>query len=121
VLIPIAIFAVCLCAGVAGSARWLPPLADGPVGGIAFFAVCGLLGAGLALVGLHIYLIVEQLDHVVGGLGGIRKGDVVANGVQDLLFDAGAIFALALVVYLLAPRDSPSAELEARRSTAQPT
>jgi hypothetical protein len=119
-LIPIAIFVVCLCAGVAGAARWLPPLAEGPVGGLAFFAVCGLLGSGLAVAGLRIYLIVEQLEELTGGVG-LRKGDVLADGIAEMLFEAGALFGLALVVYLLAPRSAATAEPEAWLPTGQPS
>jgi hypothetical protein len=118
-LIPIAIFVVCLCAGVAGSARWLPPLAEGPVGGLSFFAVCGLLGAGLALVGLQISSIVEQLDRLGGGFG-VSKQAVLRSGLQELLLEAGLLLGLALVVYLLAPRDSTSSESEPCPPTRQP-
>lgn len=111
-LIPIAIFVVCLCAGVVGAARWLPPLAEGPVGGLAFFAVCGLLGAGLALVGLQIYSIVEQLNRLSGSFG-LSKAALLGSGLQNLLLEAGLLFGLALVVYLLAPSDPTTPESEA--------
>jgi uncharacterized membrane protein YhhN len=58
--VPVAIFVVCLSAGVWAGVRWLPDLARGPVGGLAFFVVCGLLGAALGSLGLHIYSIVED-------------------------------------------------------------
>lgn len=102
-LIPVLIFVVCLCAGVAAAVQWLPPLAPGSVGGLAFFVVCGLLGAALALVGLHVYSIVQALDNVGGPFGGIRKGEVVATGLEGLLFEAGFLSGLACAVYLLAP------------------
>jgi hypothetical protein len=101
-LVPAVIFVACLVAGVAGGARWLPDLAVGPVGGVAFFVVCGLLGAALGLVGLHVYSIVDELNHL-GGFGGIRKGDILATGLESMLWDAGSLFGLAFVVYLLAP------------------
>jgi hypothetical protein len=102
-LIPVLIFGVCFCAGVGAAARWLPSLAEGAVGGLAFFLVCGLLGAALGLVGLHIYSIVEALDTAGGGFGGIRKGFVMAEELQSLLFEAGLLLGLTFVVYLLAP------------------
>ncbi len=105
VLVPALIFVVCLCAGVWASSRWLPPLADGPVGGLAFFAVCGLLGAGLGLVGLRIYGIVRTLEERSRGLGVSDKGDFLASGLAGMLYDGGTIFGIALIVYLLAPPD----------------
>jgi hypothetical protein len=89
--------------GVGASSRWLPDLAAGPVGGLAFLAVCGLLGAALGLVGLHIYSIVEELNNVGGSFSGIRKAEVVAEGLESMLWEAGSLFGLAFVVYLLAP------------------
>lgn len=44
---------VCLVTGVFASARWLPELEHGRVGGITFFAVSGMLGAVVAVLGLH--------------------------------------------------------------------
>lgn len=114
-VIPAVIFVVCFCAGVWGSTRWLPPLAEGAVGGIAFFGVCGLLGAALGLAGLHIYSIVRTVEDLGEGLQGDRKGELLAGGLTGLLFEAGAIFGLALVVYLLAP---PPADAEERLGSA---
>lgn len=110
-VIPAVIFVVCFFAGVWASTRWLPPLAEGTVGGIAFFGVCGLLGAALGLAGLHIYSIVNTVEHFGGGLPGEAKGDLLASGLMQLLFEAGSVFGLALVVYLLAP---PPADAEER-------
>jgi len=103
VLIPAAVFVVCLVVGVGASARWLPDLAAGPIGGLAFFVVCGLLGAALALVGLHVYSIVEGLSHS-GGFTEVRnqKAEILASGLQSMLWDAGSLFGLAFAVYLLA-------------------
>jgi hypothetical protein len=108
-VIPAVIFVVCFFAGVWASTRWLPPLAEGAVGGIAFFGVCGLLGAALGLTGLHIYSIVRTMEDFGGGLAGEAKGDLLASGLMQLLFEVGSVFGLALVVYLLAP-SSPGAE-----------
>jgi phosphotransferase system glucose/maltose/N-acetylglucosamine-specific IIC component len=95
------VFIACAGAGVAAGARWLPDLAPGPVGGLAFFVVCGLLGAALGLVGLHIFTIVEELNRF-GGID-ISKADVVATGLESMLWEAGSVFGLASAVYLLAP------------------
>jgi hypothetical protein len=102
-LVPVLIFVACLSAGVIVSARWLPDLDEGPVGGIAFSVTCGLLGIALALVGLHIYSIVETVDQIGGDLSGIRKGGIVASGLGDMSWEAGSVLALATLVYLLAP------------------
>lgn len=96
--VPIVIFAACLVAGAFAGSQWLPSLAAGPVGGVAFFAVCGLLGAGLGVVGLHIYVIVEAN----GDFGKI----VAATQLSDMLFQAGAILGLGMAIYLLAPRST---------------
>jgi hypothetical protein len=84
-------------------ARWLPGLAGGQVGGLAFLAVCGLLGISLALVGIHAYEIVRALDQVTSNLGGVSKADVLANGLVNILRDTGPVLGLAFTVYLLAP------------------
>jgi hypothetical protein len=102
--LPALIAAVCLFAGVAAAVRWLPDLAEGAIGGLAFFAVCGLLGAALALLGLHVYLIVESL-HNLG-----EKGAIFADGLQSMLWDTGSLVGLAIAVYLLAPPAETSGE-----------
>ncbi|HEV3319780.1 MAG TPA: hypothetical protein VG053_08655 [Solirubrobacteraceae bacterium] len=107
-VIPAVIFVVCFFAGVWASTRWLPPLAEGAVGGIAFFGVCGLLGAALGLAGLHIYSIIRTVEDFGGGFPSDGKGDLLASGLAQLLFEAGSVFGLALVVYLLAPSSSPA-------------
>ncbi len=117
-LVPALIFVVCLCAGVWASSRWLPSLADGPVGGLAFFAVCGLLGASLGLVGLHIYSTVRAVEELGHGLAGSDKGDFLAGGLAQMLYDAGAVFGIALIVYLLAP--SPPRAGDRLRPAADP-
>ena len=118
-VIPAVVFVVCFCAGVWASSRWLPPLADGAVGGIAFFAVCGLLGAALGLAGLHIYSTVRTVEDFGGGLPGEMKGDLLASELAELLFQVGSISGLALVVYLLAP-SSPRADDRARAAADPP-
>jgi len=100
VAIPIVIFVVCVSVGVLASSRWLPDLPGGTIGGLAFFAVCGLLGAALGLVGLQIYWIVRQGEL----LGRIGSSAIVANGLSAILWQAGSLLGLAAVVYLLAPR-----------------
>jgi hypothetical protein len=74
VLVPVLVFLGCLSAGVVAGARWLPDLAAGQVGGLAFFLVCGMLGAALGLLGVHIYV-----------------------------FEVGSLLGFAAVIYLLAP------------------
>jgi hypothetical protein len=99
VAVPIVIFAVCLLAGVFASSRWLPDLAQGVAGGSAYFAVCGLLGAALGVIGLRLYLIVEDLEHV----GGLFRRQTVAIGLDSMLWESGLLLGLAMAVYLLAP------------------
>jgi hypothetical protein len=99
--VPIAIFIVCFSAGVVASSRWLPGLEDGPVGGLAFFAVCGLLGAGAALVGLQLYSIIDGVT-TASGLGAFKR-EVVSSGLTQMLWQSGLIWGLAVAIYLLAP------------------
>jgi len=100
-LVPVLIFLGCLSVGVVAGARWLPDLAAGQVGGLAFFLVCGMLGAALGLLGVHIYLIVEELDHVSGTVALHRE--IVGEGIRDIVFEVGSLLGFAAVIYLLAP------------------
>jgi hypothetical protein len=73
------------------------------VGGLAFFAVCGLLAAALAVFALNIYDLVETLaqDRGDGGLFGDRL--ILSSGLESILWQSGVLVAAALAVYLLAP------------------
>ncbi len=64
---------------------------------------CGLLGTALALVGLHIYSIVEAVNSFGGDLRASGKGEIIASGLVDMGWEAGSVLALATLVYLLAP------------------
>jgi hypothetical protein len=101
-LIPVLVFFACFGAGVMSSARWLPDLASGSVGGLAFFAVVGLISAALSMAGLHAYSIIAELTSRPPGLG-IDKAEIVASGLRNILLDAGTLLGLAGIVYLLAP------------------
>jgi hypothetical protein len=114
VAVPIVIFVVCVSAGVFAGTRWLPDLASGTIGGLAFFVVCGLLGAALGLVGLQIYAMVRQAE-LLGRIGG--SSTIVANGLSAILWQAGSLLGLAAVVYLLAPR-APTLEERAAAPVA---
>ncbi len=110
--IPIIIFILCFSVGAVGSGQLLPDLAAGSVGGIAFFAVCGLLGAALGLIGLHTWLIVDSLKHAGGVFpgGGSFKAETIAEGLNSILFDGGILVGLAAGVYLLAPPPEESGD-----------
>jgi hypothetical protein len=110
-LLPVLIFFGASSPGVLAGARWLPDLAPGQVGGLAFFMVCGLVGAATGLIGVHIYSIVEELNHLSGG-GGLTRGEVVAQGLRVVVYEAGSLLALAGVVYLLAPAGPEEDESE---------
>lgn len=99
--VPPIIVVVCFAGGVYAASRWLPELAPGPVGGLAFFAVCGLLGASLAVFGLNVYGVV---DNLTGGFAGFGERRILADGLESTLWETGVLVALALAVYLLAPR-----------------
>ena len=100
------------------SARWLPDLAYGQVAGLAFFLVCGMLGAALGLVGVEVYTLVEDLsrsgaDSILGD-----KGEIVAGALRVIVFDAGSLVGLAAVVYLLAPPADEEDELRAESAAS---
>jgi hypothetical protein len=114
-LIPVLILAAGMSAGAVAGARWLPDLAPGSVGGLAFFVVCGLIGAAVGLVGLHIYEIVEELNRLTQGE--IGRGYVVAGGLQSIAFEVGSLLAFASAVYLLAPASEQGVEPEAEPVT----
>jgi hypothetical protein len=103
VAVPVIIFAACFVAGSVAGTLWLPSLAAGATGGLAFFAVCGLLGAGLGVIGLHLYVVVELIES--SGLG----KTVVADQLSDMLFQAGVVLGLGTAIYLLAPRSPAKA------------
>jgi hypothetical protein len=104
--IPVLVFVVAFGAGVLVVSRWLPELAAGPVGGLAFFTVCGLVGAAVGLFGLHVYSIVREVEAASGSGPFGSKGDVLAGGMISILYESGLIFAAAMIVFLLAPRGS---------------
>ena len=112
--IPVLIFLGAMSVGVLASAQWLPDLAEGQVGGLAFFLVCGMLGAALGLVGVHVYTLVEELNSVHGLPNNFDKGQIVAGVLRAAVFQSGSLVGLASVVYLLAPPpegdDAPLAE-----------
>jgi hypothetical protein len=103
VLVPVVICFLCLFAGAWATARWLPDLALGPEGSLALIAICGLLGMALATVGLHVYLIVEGLEQT----DAIGHGTLVAGELTSMLWEAGALLGLALIVFLMSPRLDP--------------
>jgi hypothetical protein len=106
--VPILIFVVGFGIGSALPARWLPDLGQGQVAGVAVLVVCGLVGMVSALVALHVYEIVRQLDSASSLGVGNAKPDVIANGLLAMLRDIGPILGLAAAVYLLAPEQDES-------------
>ncbi len=112
-LVPILVFLTCVSAGVVTSARRLPNLGEGTVGGPAFLVVCCLLGAALGIVGLRIY----GIAHALGDTSGSIKADIVTEGLSGMLWEAGSVLGIAAAVYLLAPPpeldNQPTADLDA--------
>jgi hypothetical protein len=101
--VPIVIFVLCVWAGAYAAVRWLPSLPSGSIGGLAFLLVCGLIGAGTAVLGLRIYGVVETLSHdSTGVIGRVETTDELAA----LLWESGTLFALAGAVFLIACRDA---------------
>jgi hypothetical protein len=113
VLIPILVFLACVSAGTLTSARRLPDLGEGAVGGLAFLVVCCLLGAALGIVGLRVYGIV----HALGDSSGSFRAEIVAQGLAGMLWEAGSVLGIAAAVYLLAPAgehpSQPASDMDA--------
>jgi hypothetical protein len=99
VLVVVAV--VCFVAGIVAVTRWLPDLAEGPVGTMAYFVVCGLSAAAVSLVGINIDQIVRQLEKNAHGDLAVF---IVSSGLTSMLRDSGTVAGLALIAYLLAPR-----------------
>jgi hypothetical protein len=114
VLVVVAV--ACFLAGSVGLSRWLPELAEGPTGTMVFFVVCGLGGAVLALIGIDVDGIVRGLGehHTTQGL----KIFVVTDGLVAILRDAGTVAALALIAYLIAPKERTPESSEAPSTAA---
>jgi hypothetical protein len=76
---------------------------------LAFFTVSGLVGAGVGLLGVRIYLIVRELELArASGLLG-NRAETLAEGLVSILYECGVVFAAAAVVFLLAPRSAAPA------------
>ena len=103
--VPAIIFVGCFVGGVWAASRWLPGLARDPIGNVAFFATCGLLGAGLGVVGLHIYETARALELISGSGPYTDNADILANGLLQILLDGGTVLGLATIAYLLAPAE----------------
>lgn len=104
VAIPVLVFLACFGGAIVASARWLPDLGPGRVGGLAFFVVVGLIGAAAGILGLDVYSTVREIEFSRSdGSSGLGKSFAIASGIHNILFDSGALVASAGIVYLLAP------------------
>jgi chromate transport protein ChrA len=103
----------CFIAGMWAATTWLPALAEGPVGTLVYFVVCGLAGAVLALIGIRVWGIVRELEESRRLLD---SSQIVASGLVVLLWESGSLAALALIAYLLAPKTEHS---ESNRPTTE--
>jgi hypothetical protein len=122
-MVVLAIVAVaCFIAGMWAATTWLPALAEGSVGMLAYFVVCGLAGASVAVFGLHIWAIVNELT---ASSRFLANAEIVAAGLTSLLWESGSLAALALVAYLLAPkapeRSAPTPGARVEMAASRPT
>ena len=92
-----------------------PTLGEGRVAGVAFLVVCGLVGMVFALVALHVYEIVRQLDSASSLGVGDAEPDVIANGLLATLRDIGPILGIAAAVDPSAPAPAASDRLVSGR------
>ena len=100
VVVLVIVAVACFAAGVWAATAWLPPLDDGPVGTLVYFAVCGLAGAFLLVFGVHIWQIVRELERERF----VASEVFVADDLVDTLWQSGILAALALITYLIAPK-----------------
>jgi hypothetical protein len=101
---------VCFFAGSLATNRLLPEFAEGPVGFVALALICGLGGAAIAELGVHIDGIVRILE----GPGGNDRTTFVGAELESMLSTSGLLAGLAMIVLILAPkprepRETPSA------------
>lgn len=112
-LVPIIMAVVCFAAGVVAAARWLPDLEGSTLGAIAFFVVCGLCGAVVAIAGAYIYLIVRDIEQS----GRFEIVNPMAGLFAAMLRDGGTVAGIALIAYLLAPMPPREATPPAAEAT----
>jgi len=92
----------CFIGGMWAATRWMPALAGGPVGTLAYFVVCGLAGAVVAVLGIHVW----QIGHIAK----IKEGpkylheEGIIGYVDSLMWEVGTLAGVALIAYLLAPK-----------------
>lgn len=104
---PIVIAVLCLCGGAFASARWLPDLPTGSIGGFTFFCVCGLISVGVAVFGLRAYQAIELLHRDNSGQIG---REALAGVLSSMLWESGVVFAFAAGLFLLASHIAPASE-----------
>jgi hypothetical protein len=110
VVLPIVISVVCFGGAFGASIRWLPPLADNPVGTFAGFAVAALFGVAGAVIGLELYEMVRDLRDLTGtgdSIPGSTKSQIVSDHIRAAGYEGGVVAGLACIVYLLAPQGMP--------------
>lgn len=107
VVIAFAVFFASFGAGVAIARRRVP---SESLDEVTFVAVRWLSGAGFAAVGVQTFLTVRELEVKNGVLNKALGGSshIVGNGLELILFNAGVLFGLAAVVYLVGLRRSNS-------------
>jgi len=98
VAVAVLVFAGCFFAGVLVAARLLPDLERGTLGGLVFLLVCGMSGASAALVGMHIYLAVQQASESSGRVATV----IVSSELTAMLWEVGVLLGIGAILYLLA-------------------
>jgi hypothetical protein len=67
---------------------------------LAYFVVCGLAGAVLAVFGIHVWQVVHRIE----AHGLYDHSESVAAAVDGLADEPGVLAALALIAYVVAPK-----------------
>jgi len=95
------------------AANRLPSLAEGRVGGLAFFAVCGLLAAAAGVFGLSAYSTIREIIDPLRDF----EGEFLAGALRNMLFESGILVGLAAIVYLIAPPGEEEEAAEGERAS----
>jgi hypothetical protein len=93
--------------GVYAGRRFVPPLAASIQGRIASWIVAALAGAAAGVTVDALWVAARTLTQVSGqpaGPIGLAE-QVITSTAQQILLQAGALIALAAIVYLLGPTD----------------
>lgn len=103
-VVAFAVVAGAFFAGLAATRRFAPPLASTVEGRLASWITATLAGASAAVAADQIWVGVRSLtESSAADLQPHLHEEIVTSTLQGIFLQAGALLALAAIVYLLAP------------------